>query len=96
MIKRLERRQKIMVIAVAMNTILMVAAALVLFYFAYIGRFDYFESARLVIYRHHDLLDLYDFQNNLGDPRVINKSYFNLCAFDVVCCAECKFHTGLC
>jgi hypothetical protein len=48
-IKRLERRQKIMVIAVAMNTILMVAAALVLFYFAYIGRFDYFESARLVI-----------------------------------------------
>ena len=38
-----------MVIAVAMNTILMVAAALVLFYFAYIGRFDYFESTRLVI-----------------------------------------------
>lgn len=46
MIKRLERRQKIMVIAVAMNTLLMIAAALVLFYFAFIGRFEYFESAR--------------------------------------------------
>jgi hypothetical protein len=47
------------------------------------------------VYWDHDLLNLYDFQNNLGDPWVIVESAFDLFTLDFVCRAKCEFHPGL-